>query len=82
MPRSIERRGHPREQRRFGLRFSELAGKGRIERAKKALRDTQLTVGEIARRVGIADVSNFGRLFRRFEGHSPQAYRDTFRKAA
>jgi AraC-like DNA-binding protein len=69
-------------QRRFGLSFSELAGKIRIERAKKALRDTQLTVGEIARRVGISDVSNFGRLFRRFEGHSPQTYRDKFRKAA
>lgn len=69
-------------QRRFNLSFSELLGKVRVERAKQYLRESQFTVGEIARRVGISDISNFGRVFRRFEGISPAHYRDRFRRAA
>jgi AraC-like DNA-binding protein len=69
-------------QRRFNLSFSELVGKVRVERAKQYLRESQFTVGEIARRVGISDISNFGRVFRRFEGVSPAHYRERFRRAA
>jgi AraC-like DNA-binding protein len=63
-------------QRRIGLNFSEFVGKLRVEKSKELLRRTQLGVGEVARRVGVRDASNFGRLFRKFEGVSPQQYRD------
>jgi AraC-like DNA-binding protein len=69
-------------QRRFDLNYSELVGKMRVERSKQRLRDSQLSIGEIARRVGVSDASNFGRLFRKFEGISPLHYRDKFRNAA
>lgn len=69
-------------QRRFGLNFSELVGKVRIERAKRLLRDSRLSIVEIARRVGVSDPSNFGRLFRKFEGIAPLHYRERFRRAA
>ncbi len=69
-------------QRRFELNFSELVGKVRIERAKRLLRESQLSISEIATRVGVSDASNFGRLFRKFEGISPLHYRERFRRAA
>ncbi len=69
-------------QRRFGLNFSELVGKIRIERAKRLLRNSQFGISEIARRVGVSDASNFGRLFRKFEGIAPLNYREQFRRAA
>ena len=69
-------------QRRFDLNFSELVGKVRVERAKRLLRDSQLSIAEIATRVGVSDASNFGRLFRKFEGISPLHYRERFRRAA
>ena len=37
-----------------------------------------LSTGEISRRVGIRDGSNLGKLFRKFEGMSPQDYRRRF----
>lgn len=69
-------------QRRFDLNFSELVGKVRVERAKRLLRDSQLSIAEIATRVGVSDASNFGRLFRKFDGTSPLHYRERFRRAA
>jgi AraC-like DNA-binding protein len=69
-----------RLQRKFGMSFSEYAGKQRVDRAKRLLRTTRLGIGEVARRVGINDSSNFAKLFRRFEGCSPQTYRERFGK--
>lgn len=64
-----------RLQRKYGMSFSDYYGRLRVEKAKELLRRTRLTVTEIGRRVGIDDVSNFGKLFRKFEGKSPLAYR-------
>lgn len=64
-----------RLQRKFGMSFSEYHGRLRIEKAKELLRRTRLTVTEIGRRIGIDDVSNLGKLFRKFEGVSPLEYR-------
>lgn len=47
----------------------------RIERACDLLRETNLSVGEIAARVGYEDPSYFARLFRQETGLSPLAYR-------
>jgi AraC-like DNA-binding protein/ligand-binding sensor protein len=67
-----------RLQRKFGLSFSEYVGRLRIDRAKELLRRTRLSVTEVARRVGITDVSNFGKLFQKFEAMAPRKYRDQF----
>jgi AraC family transcriptional activator of pobA len=47
----------------------------------RLLRYTDLTVGEIAHRIGFRDPLYFSRAFRRHVGEPPQAYRDTTRGA-
>jgi len=46
--------------------------------AKELLRRTKLSVGEVARRVGIGDPSNFNKLFRKFETVPPVEYRKRY----
>lgn len=67
-----------RLQRKFGLSFSDYAGRLRVEEAKELLRRTRLTVTEVSRRVGIVDPSNLAKLFQRFDGIAPGEYRRRF----
>ena len=67
-----------RLQRTFGMSFSEYAGRRRVDRAKDMLCGTQLTLKQVALRVGISDPSNLGKLFRKHEGMSPSEYRKRF----
>lgn len=67
-----------RLKRRLGLSFSQYVGQLRVNMAKDLLRTTRLSIGEVSRRVGIRDGSNLGKLFRKFEGISPQEYRRRF----
>lgn len=64
-----------RLQRKFGMSFSEYIGRVRVDAAKELLQRTRLSVSAIARRSGLNDSANFSRLFRKFEGISPTAYR-------
>jgi AraC family transcriptional activator of pobA len=50
--------------------------------AARLLRFTDLTVGEVARRVGFDDPLYFSRAFKRRQDESPQAYRDRVRGRA
>lgn len=52
----------------------------RIEKAKALLRDTELTVGEVAETVGFNDRTFFSRLFKRMTGLSPYQYREEAEK--
>jgi AraC-like DNA-binding protein len=65
-------------RRKFKMNFSEYVGRLRVEAAKDLLGRTQLSATEIARRVGVADQSHFGKLFRKFAGMTPIAYRERF----
>jgi len=47
----------------------------RMDQAKLLLRDTTMTVSEIAYQVGLSDAGYFSRLFRKLTGHSPGRYR-------
>jgi AraC family transcriptional regulator of arabinose operon len=47
----------------------------RLVEAAQLLRGTDLAIAEIGRRIGIADAAYFSRLFRRYVGSSPRAYR-------
>lgn len=51
----------------------------RVAGAKDLLRHSNLTVGEIAWKVGLQDVSYFSQLFRRHSGVSPLRYREAVR---
>ncbi len=51
----------------------------RVAAARELLVTTDLPVGEIAARVGIGDMSNFSRYFKRETGYSPQQYRRAHR---
>ena len=47
----------------------------RITKAKNLLRFSDMTVDEIAYRVGLKDANYFSRLFKKVEGMTPSQYR-------
>ena len=68
-----------RLDRQLGKTFLQYLASRRVDHAKVLLRETNLSVGEVGRRVGIADPGNFSKLFRKFVFMSPSAYRAQFR---
>lgn len=60
--------------------FVEYVAEKRIEKAKKLLRHTDKTSGEIAREVGYKDARYFGFVFKKLQGCSPREYRGEGRK--
>ena len=60
-----------------GLTPQQFLLKIRMERAKELLRYTDLTVGEVAEKVGFADALYFSRAFRRYAACSPSEFRRT-----
>ncbi len=54
----------------------------RIREARRLLAETDLTVSEIARRIGFEDPFYFSRCFRRMTGMSPKPYRERFQLAS
>ena len=59
-----------------GQSVVELITTMRMDRAMELLRESHLSIGEIARSVGYDDPNYFGRVFRRYAGSSPREYRD------
>jgi AraC-like DNA-binding protein len=59
----------------FGIPFQNLLLQQRINGAKTLLLNTDLTVGEIARRVGMRNEYHFNRSFRRAVGLPPGRFR-------
>jgi AraC-like DNA-binding protein len=57
-----------------GLTFSDLLSKHRIELAKSYLASGDLSLNEVALRLGYADQTSFGRAFRRWTGFTPGNY--------
>ena len=52
--------------------------KCRVERAKELLSGSDLSVDEVAKACGCDDALYFSRLFKKYTGMSPTAYRDLF----
>ncbi|NOV03712.1 helix-turn-helix domain-containing protein [Paenibacillus planticolens] len=48
----------------------------RLEEAKKLLTEQTLSIMEIARKVGYADINTFNRTFKKFEGITPGKYKE------
>lgn len=73
--------------RSFNRRFKAATGETplqylhnlRIRNAKELLQTSNLSIGEIAYRVGYQDLAHFTRLFRRILGVTPSQYRTTVR---
>lgn len=59
----------------LGENFSTYVNRKKIERSKKLLRDSQMSVSQIAKEVGYQDAGHYIRLFKRFEGVTPTIYR-------
>lgn len=58
-----------------GVAFSTLLEEEQRDRALVLLRSPELSVDEVAERVGYSDAANFTRAFRRWTGTTPAAYR-------
>ena len=67
-------------ERRFKKQLGQTIGaaitRSRMERAQHLLAGSNDSIGGIARACGFSSVSYFGKVFRRFTGRSPVAYRD------
>ncbi len=74
-------------QRNFNRRFRDATNLSplkylqsrRLDQARDLLQNTNLSINEIAYRVGYTDVSYFARLFRQFSSTTPKQYRTTVR---
>ena len=62
-------------QQELGLTPWDYLNRYRVARARTLLRESGVSVTEVAVRVGFNDPSYFGRVFRRVVGCSPQQYR-------
>lgn len=51
----------------------------RIDKAKRLLESSAISVAQVSERVGYLDVASFSSLFKRLTGHSPAEYRRRFR---
>jgi AraC-like DNA-binding protein len=69
-PRTLKRK-----LAREGATFSELLERVRTERAKVLLRSAELTLEEVADRLGYSSFPNFARAFRRWTGETPASHR-------
>ncbi|MBB6732617.1 helix-turn-helix domain-containing protein [Cohnella zeiphila] len=65
----------------FGVKFVDFLIGLRISQSQKLLRDTELSVNEISRRVGYEHAISFGRVFKKSVGVSPGDYRKAMRPA-
>lgn len=61
--------------RELGETFVNYVNRKKIDRAKQLLRESSLSVSQIATEVGYIDTSHFIQLFKRFEGVTPTMYR-------
>jgi transcriptional regulator GlxA family with amidase domain len=63
-------------QSAFGITPQEFLLKTRVLAAMRLLRETSLTISEIANRCGFVDASSFSAHFRKRAGESPRKYRE------
>lgn len=66
--------------RDMGESFISFVNRGKVELARTMLRDSGRSVSNIASELGFRDTSHFISLFKRFEGTTPTAYRNTQKK--
>ncbi|MFY9424306.1 MAG: helix-turn-helix transcriptional regulator, partial [Bacillota bacterium] len=62
----------------LGTTFVSYLTEVRLDKAKKLLKDTQLTIAEIAEKVGYSDASYFSRVFKKHVKVTPGRFRREF----
>jgi two-component system response regulator YesN len=62
-----------------GQNFIDYVTQYRLEKAQELLRLTNLQIQEVAVKVGYTDIGYFNRIFRRYTGQTPGAYRSSVR---
>lgn len=72
----LSRRTFNRRLADCGITFRDALEAVRFEAARQLLRDTKLSVGEIAAALGYAESSALVRAFRRWSGEAPNAWRE------
>jgi len=65
-----------------GLKFSDILERQRIELAKTCLRQEQVSLDDVAAKLGYSEQSSFGRAFKRWTGTTPLLYRRRQRAGA
>lgn len=59
----------------FGCTPMEFLERVRMDQATRLIKDSSLSIKEVARKVGYSDANNFSTAFKRFTGTSPQSHR-------
>jgi two-component system, response regulator YesN len=59
----------------IGMTFRDYLLRVRIERAKVLLADSHVSISEVAQNVGFGDLPHFDKVFKRYAGITPTAYR-------
>ena len=57
------------------MRFTEYLGELRLRRAQELLKDSELSVNEVASKCGYTDIAYFSRSFKKRLGVSPSKWR-------
>jgi AraC-like DNA-binding protein len=70
---NLSLRSMQRKLKAQGMSFRKLLDDTRRQLAEQYLKDSTLSVSEIAYLLGFAEVSSFSRAFRRWTGHAPRA---------
>jgi AraC-like DNA-binding protein len=81
-PMFVSQRTLNRRLAGMGTSLREIIGQVRFEAAKQLLRDTTLSVSEIAGALGYSEAPAFVRAFQRWAGTSPGLWRDRFARAS
>jgi AraC-like DNA-binding protein len=69
-PRTLQRRLDDES-----VRFTDVLDRVRDDLAREWLASSERSLGEIAARLGFADLATFGRAFKRWTGTTPGAFR-------
>lgn len=62
----------------YNMSVAEFFKKERIEKAKELLTHTELSMSQIAHKVGFSDEFSMGKIFKRLEGMTPARYRSSY----
>lgn len=77
---AVSERTLRRYLRSLDTSYSEILQQVRLELSQQALIHSDLTIDEIAAKLGYSETTNFRHAFRRWTGYSPQAYRTRARR--
>lgn len=64
-------------KQRMGISVVDYINKVRLDKAKKLLRDSSLTIKDIAVETGFGNMRTFNRIYQKYEGITPSAYRNS-----